>query len=236
MTDNEQIVLEGLVTIEGAMDFLDISRASLYRLINDGTLPTVKLIGARRIPRRALIALGQHSPAPRRRLRAAARRPDAHPRLRLQPHRLLTELEPPIRFLQPRQPRRQPLLLARRPRTRSLRPLPGILSRDARHDPRRQAGRAPHLHLSDGPDGSLSPGARCRERLWRDLLGPLGRGGNRRLARRGHPPARRPSFGSSRISSLKSAIALSYSLLPSQAHPRLLKAGAYFESSRIASV
>jgi hypothetical protein len=57
MTDNEQIVLEGLVTIEGAMDFLDISRASLYRLINDGTLPTVKLIGARRIPRRALIDL-----------------------------------------------------------------------------------------------------------------------------------------------------------------------------------
>ena len=57
MTNNEQIVLEGLVTIEGAMDFLDISRASLYRLINDGTLPTVKLIGARRIPRRALIDL-----------------------------------------------------------------------------------------------------------------------------------------------------------------------------------
>ena len=39
------------------MDFLDISRASLYRLINNGALPTVKLIGARRIPRRALIDL-----------------------------------------------------------------------------------------------------------------------------------------------------------------------------------
>ena len=57
MTNNETIVQEGLVTIETAMDFLDISRASLYRLINDGTLPTVKLIGARRIPRRALIDL-----------------------------------------------------------------------------------------------------------------------------------------------------------------------------------
>jgi predicted DNA-binding transcriptional regulator AlpA len=57
MTNNELMVQEGLVTIEGAMDFLDISRASLYRLINDGTLPTVKLIGARRIPRRALIDL-----------------------------------------------------------------------------------------------------------------------------------------------------------------------------------
>ena len=57
MTNNEQIVQEGLVTIETAMDFLDISRASLYRLINDGTLPTVKLIGARRIPRRSLIDL-----------------------------------------------------------------------------------------------------------------------------------------------------------------------------------
>ncbi len=57
MTNNELMVQEGLVTIEAAMDFLDISRASLYRLINDGTLPTVKLIGARRIPRRALIDL-----------------------------------------------------------------------------------------------------------------------------------------------------------------------------------
>ncbi len=57
MPDNEGLVQEGLITIEGAMDFLDISRASLYRLINDGTLPTVKLIGARRIPRRALIDL-----------------------------------------------------------------------------------------------------------------------------------------------------------------------------------
>jgi excisionase family DNA binding protein len=57
MTHNETVVQEGLVTIETAMDFLDISRASLYRLINDGTLPTVKLIGARRIPRRALIDL-----------------------------------------------------------------------------------------------------------------------------------------------------------------------------------
>jgi excisionase family DNA binding protein len=57
MTNNETVVQEGLVTIETAMDFLVISRASLYRLINDGTLPTVKLIGARRIPRRALIDL-----------------------------------------------------------------------------------------------------------------------------------------------------------------------------------
>ena len=57
MTENESMVQEGLVTIETAREFLDISRASLYRLINDGTLPTVKLIGARRIPRRALIDL-----------------------------------------------------------------------------------------------------------------------------------------------------------------------------------
>jgi excisionase family DNA binding protein len=57
MTNNELMVQEGLITIEAAMDFLGISRASLYRLINDGILPTVKLIGARRIPRRALINL-----------------------------------------------------------------------------------------------------------------------------------------------------------------------------------
>ena len=57
MTDNEMMVQEGLVTIEAAREFLDISRASLYRLIDNGTLPTVKLIGARRIPRRALMDL-----------------------------------------------------------------------------------------------------------------------------------------------------------------------------------
>ena len=57
MTDNEMMVQEGLVTIEAAREFLDISRTSLYRLIDNGTLPTVKLIGARRIPRRALIDL-----------------------------------------------------------------------------------------------------------------------------------------------------------------------------------
>lgn len=55
MTDNEGLVSDGLVTIEGAMEFLDVSRASLYRLINEGALPTVKLATARRIPRRALV-------------------------------------------------------------------------------------------------------------------------------------------------------------------------------------
>ncbi len=55
MTDNEEMVRDGLVTIEAAMEFLDISRASLYRLINEGALPTVKLACARRVPRRALV-------------------------------------------------------------------------------------------------------------------------------------------------------------------------------------
>ena len=55
MTDNEEMVQDGLVTIEAAMEFLDISRASLYRLINEGALPTVKLACARRVPRRALV-------------------------------------------------------------------------------------------------------------------------------------------------------------------------------------
>lgn len=57
MMDNEELVSDGLVTIEGAMEFLDISRASLYRLVNEGALPTVKLACARRIPRRALVQL-----------------------------------------------------------------------------------------------------------------------------------------------------------------------------------
>ncbi len=53
---NEELVQEGLVRIEEAMEFLSMSRASLYRLIDEGVLPTVKLACARRIPRRALIA------------------------------------------------------------------------------------------------------------------------------------------------------------------------------------
>ena len=55
MTDDEEMVQDGLVTIEAAMEFLDISRASLYRLINEGALPTVKLACAHRVPRRALV-------------------------------------------------------------------------------------------------------------------------------------------------------------------------------------
>ena len=40
---NEELVQEGLVRIEEAMEFLSMSRASLYRLIDEGALPTVKL-------------------------------------------------------------------------------------------------------------------------------------------------------------------------------------------------
>ena len=36
---NEELVREGLVSIEEAMEFLSMSRASLYRLIDGGTLP-----------------------------------------------------------------------------------------------------------------------------------------------------------------------------------------------------
>jgi excisionase family DNA binding protein len=52
---NEELVREGLVRIDEAMEFLSVSRASLYRLIDEGSLPTVKLACSRRIPRRALI-------------------------------------------------------------------------------------------------------------------------------------------------------------------------------------
>ena len=40
---NEELVREGLVSIEEAMEFLSMSRASLYRLIDGGALVTVKL-------------------------------------------------------------------------------------------------------------------------------------------------------------------------------------------------
>lgn len=48
---------DGLETPKGAAAFLKISVAQLYRLMESGALPYVKIGRSRRIPRRALIEL-----------------------------------------------------------------------------------------------------------------------------------------------------------------------------------
>ena len=55
MTTNE-LVAEGIVTLDFAMRFLSVSRPTLNKLIDRGDLPTVVLVNKRRsIPKRALL-------------------------------------------------------------------------------------------------------------------------------------------------------------------------------------
>jgi excisionase family DNA binding protein len=51
---NHELVTEGLQRISDAARFLGVSRSLLYRLINTGVLPTVRIGRSRRIPIRAV--------------------------------------------------------------------------------------------------------------------------------------------------------------------------------------
>jgi helix-turn-helix protein len=52
----DELVAEGIVTLDFAMRFLSVSRPTLNKLIERGDLPTVVLVDKRRsIPRRALL-------------------------------------------------------------------------------------------------------------------------------------------------------------------------------------
>lgn len=52
---NEELIADGLLTIKEVMEFLAISRSQLDQLIRQGVFPTVTLVTARRIPRRAVV-------------------------------------------------------------------------------------------------------------------------------------------------------------------------------------
>jgi predicted DNA-binding transcriptional regulator AlpA len=52
----DELVAEGIVTLDYAMRFLSVSRPTLNKLIDRGDLPTVVLVNKRRsIPKRALL-------------------------------------------------------------------------------------------------------------------------------------------------------------------------------------
>jgi len=51
---NHELVSDGLQRIAEAARFLGVSRSLMYRLINSGTLPTVRIGRSRRIPIRAV--------------------------------------------------------------------------------------------------------------------------------------------------------------------------------------
>lgn len=55
--NRECLVRDGLMTIAEAAAFLRVGRSTLYQLMDRGELPHVKIGSARRIPKRALIAL-----------------------------------------------------------------------------------------------------------------------------------------------------------------------------------
>jgi excisionase family DNA binding protein len=52
---HDELIAEGLVSLEEAMKFLSISRPTLNRLLDTGALPTCRLVTTRRIPKRALL-------------------------------------------------------------------------------------------------------------------------------------------------------------------------------------
>jgi excisionase family DNA binding protein len=58
---HDELIAEGLVSLEEAMRFLSISRPTLNRLLNQGVLPTVRLVTTRRIPRKALLDFAARS-------------------------------------------------------------------------------------------------------------------------------------------------------------------------------
>ncbi len=59
MTVEERLhlVSDGMLTVMEAAEFVGLGRTSLYALMERGELPYVKFGSARRIPRRALVAL-----------------------------------------------------------------------------------------------------------------------------------------------------------------------------------
>ena len=54
ISQQQELVAEGLQRISESAKFLGISRSFVYRLINSGVLPTVRIGRSRRIPIRAV--------------------------------------------------------------------------------------------------------------------------------------------------------------------------------------
>ena len=57
MSEREQLVNEGLVSIPEAARFLGVGRTLIYLLLERGELPSAKVGKRRVIPRKALVAL-----------------------------------------------------------------------------------------------------------------------------------------------------------------------------------
>ena len=55
MTESERsLVQDGFCSISELGEYLGVSRPSVYKLLNEGTLPYTRVLGRRRIPRHAV--------------------------------------------------------------------------------------------------------------------------------------------------------------------------------------
>jgi len=61
MASLEDLVTDGLLTIDQAETFTGLGRTKLYKLMSSGELASVKIGVCRRIPRKALVALAARS-------------------------------------------------------------------------------------------------------------------------------------------------------------------------------
>lgn len=61
MSHEEELVVNGLVTISDASVFLRLSKATIYQLMETGRLQYAKIGRSRRIPKKAILNLAQDS-------------------------------------------------------------------------------------------------------------------------------------------------------------------------------
>jgi len=61
MASSEDLVRDGLLTIDQAESFTGLGKTKLYRLMSSGELAFAKIGVSRRIPRKALVALAARS-------------------------------------------------------------------------------------------------------------------------------------------------------------------------------
>ena len=54
-TPKEELVADGMLSVDEAMEFLSVSRSHLYELMDRREIPWAKIGRSRRIPRKALI-------------------------------------------------------------------------------------------------------------------------------------------------------------------------------------
>lgn len=61
MSNTPDILTEGLMSVEDVMSFLQISRSTIWRMMDAGSLPYTNIGRIRRIPRRSVLDLASRN-------------------------------------------------------------------------------------------------------------------------------------------------------------------------------